>query len=456
MGLSGGRRKEGKRMQPDVEQLLDKQDWATLRQRLAEMAPAEIAEALLELDKLDRVVLFRSLPRQISDEVFSFLDPEHQRSLIVELTDEETRTLLANQPPDDRTQLFEELPGALTQKLLNMLPPEELFQARQLLGYPEESVGRLMTPDYVAVRPDWTIARALDHIRAKGKDSETINVIYVVDSGWHLLDELRLSRFILASPDQLVHDIMDGVYVSLSAFDDREMAVQVMRRHDLYVLPVVNTDGVLVGIVTNDDVLELAEEEATEDFQRIGGMAPVEIDYRHAGVALLWRKRIGWLMLLLVADFMSSSVIAFYEASIEAVVALAFFIPMLIDSGGNTGTQSATLIIRALATGQLALKDWPRIAWKELRVGLLLGTALAAVVYARSFFWRGGPQVGLVVAITMVCLVLWANLIGAILPVVLSKLRLDPAVVSSPFITTAADVAGLLIYFNVARLVLGL
>jgi magnesium transporter len=443
-------------MEQDFELLLDKQDWNALRERLMELPPADIAATLLELDKIDRVLLFRSMPRQLSSEVFSFLDPEHQSNLIRELTDEETRQLVTAQAPDDRTQLFEELPGELTQKLLNMLPPEELKESRMLLGYPEDSVGRLMTPDYVAVRPEWTIARSLDHIRQKGKDSETISVIYVVDNHWKLLDELRLNRFILADPNKSVEDIMDNVFVALSAFDDRERAVQVMRMHDLYALPVVNTDGVLVGIVTNDDVLELAEEEATEDFQRLGGITPVDIDYRHAGVSLLWRKRIGWLMLLLVADFLSSSVIAHFEASIEAVVALAFFIPMLIDSGGNTGTQSATLIIRGLATGQLAARDWMRVVWKEVRVGLLLGLALATVVYIRSYFWIGGPQVGLVVAITMVALVLWANLIGSILPIILSKLRLDPAVVSSPFITTLADVTGLVIYFNVARVVLGL
>lgn len=441
---------------PDIKDLIDAKEWGVLRDRLREMPPPEIAELLMEQDKIARVLLFRLLPRQLSSDVFSFIDPEQQSVLIRDLTDEETRRILADLRPDDRTQLFEELPGELTQKLLNWLPPSELREARQLLGYPDDSVGRLMTPEYVAVRTHWSIEQALLHIRRKGRDLESLNVIYVVDNHWKLLDELPLSRFILTEPYQRVDDIMDHTFVALSAFEDREVAIQVMQRYDLSVIPVVNTDGVMLGIVTVDDVLELAEEEVTEDFHKIGGITPVEIDYRHASASLLWRKRIGWLMLLLVADFFSSSVIAAYESSIQAVVALSFFIPMLIDTGGNTGTQSATLIIRGLATGELSMREWPRVVWKEIRVGVALGLALALVVYLRSFFWIGGPQIGQVVATTMVVLVVWANLLGAILPMIISKLKLDPAVVSSPFLTTMADVIGLLIYFNIARWMLGL
>jgi magnesium transporter len=441
---------------PTIKDLLEEKRWEDLRQNIVDLPAPEVADLLLELRKLDRVLLFRALPRKISADVFSFMEPEHQSTLILELTDEESRRLLMELRPDDRTQLFEELPGNVTQKMLNLLTADDLREARSLLGYPEESVGRLMTPEYVAVRAHWNISQALQHIRRKGRDQEALDVIYVVDQNWKLLDELKLSRFVLAEPDSTVEDIMDHTFVSLQAMEDREAAVQVMERYDLYVLPVVTDDGVLVGVVTVDDVLEVVQEEATEDFQKISGITPVEIDYRYAGVSLLWRKRIGWLMLLLLADFMSSSVIAHFEASIEAVVALAFFIPMLIDSGGNTGTQSATLIIRSLATGQLSRKEWPKVVWKEVRVGLFLGLTLATVVYLRSFFWRGGPEVGAVVAITMICLVVWANLIGAVLPMILSKLRLDPAVVSSPFITTAADVFGLIIYFNIARVMLGI
>jgi magnesium transporter len=444
------------RVMPDIRELIEAKEWGVLRDRLREMPPPEIAELLMQLDKIDRVLLFRLLPRQLSSEVFSFIDPEHQSILIRDLTDEETRRILSDLRPDDRTQLFEELPGEITQKLINWLPPSELREARLLLGYPEDSVGRLMTPEYVAVRTHWSLEQALLHIRRKGRDLESINVVYVVDNHWKLLDELPLSKFILYDPEHRVEEIMDHTFVALSAFEDRENAIQIMQRYDLSVVPVVNTDGVMLGIVTVDDVLELAEEEVTEDFHKIGGITPVEIDYRHAGVSLLWRKRIGWLLLLLLADFFSSSVLAFYEESIQAVVALAFFIPMLIDTGGNTGTQAATLIIRGLATGQLSLGEWPNVVWKEVRVGVALGLALALIVYLRSFFWIGGPEIGQVVAVTMVVLVIWANLIGSLLPIIISKLKLDPAVVSSPFLTTLADVFGLIIYFNIARLLLGL
>jgi magnesium transporter len=445
---------EEKTLEEVVREMVDARKWIDLRKAVADSFAPELADILLSLDAERRVLFFRSLPRETANDVFMYLDPEDQNELLLALSDESGRRVLASLPPDDRTQLLEELPGEAAQKLLNLLSPEDLKEARELLGYPEGSVGRLMTPDYVAVRPEWTILQALEHIRSMGTQSETINVVYVVDERWRLLDALGLRHFVLADPNQMVRDIMDESFVSLSAFDDRQTAVDTMRKYDLAYLPVVDSNGVLVGLVTFDDVFDVEEEEVTEDFQRVSGMAPIEIDYGRAGVGLLWRKRVGWLLILLVADFMSSSVIAFYESAIEAYVALAFFIPMLIDSGGNTGTQSATLIIRGLSTGQVEIKDWLRVLFKELRVGLLLGVTLGAVIFARGFFWRGGAEIGLVVGLTMVALVLWANLVGAVLPIVLRKLRLDPAVVSSPFITTLADVTGLIIYFNIAKAVL--
>lgn len=446
--------KEEQTLEQKVRSLIEQRQWLELRKTVEDVFAPEIADVLLALDPAERVLFFRSLPRETANDVFMYLEPEDQNELLLALSDEASRRVLASLPPDDRTHLLSELPGEAAQKLLNMLSPDDLAETRALLGYPEDSVGRLMTPDYVAVRPEWTISRALQHIRAMGKESETINVVYVVDDRWRLLDALGLRHFVLADPDQTVRDIMDESFVALSAFDDRQTAVDTMRKYDLAYLPVVDSSGVLVGIVTFDDVFDVAEEEATEDFQRVSGMAPIEIDYGRASVPLLWKKRIGWLLILLIADFLSSSVIAHFEAAIEAYVALAFFIPMLIDSGGNTGTQSATLIIRGLATGDVVIRDWLRVLLKELQVGLLLGLALGVVVYLRGYFWKGGPEIGLVVGLTMVALVVWANFVGAILPMILRKLRLDPAVVSSPFITTMCDVTGLIIYFNVARLVL--
>lgn len=437
-----------------IVELLDAQRWLDVRKEIADSFPPELAEILLSLDQERRILLFRCFPREIAYEVFMYLEPEDQNELLVALGDERGRKILASLPPDDRTQLLSELPGEAAQKLLNLLSPEDLAEARNLLGYPEDSVGRLMTPDYVAVRPEWTIQRALEHIRLHGKESETINVIYVVDERWRLLDALGLRNFVLADPNNQVSQIMDNSFIALSAFDDRQTAVDVMRKYDLAYLPVLGSDGVLVGIVTFDDVFDVEEEEVTEDFQKVSGMVPIEIDYGRATISLLWKKRIGWLALLLVANFMSTAIIAHYESAIEVYVVLAFLIPALIASGGNTGTQSATLIIRGMSTGQVEMRDWLKVLFKELRVGLLLGGTLGVIVFLRAYFWHGGAEIGIIVGLTMIALVLWANIIGAILPIMLRKLRFDPAVVSSPFITTMADVTGLIIYFNIAKAIL--
>ncbi|NLY50657.1 MAG: magnesium transporter, partial [Firmicutes bacterium] len=338
---------------PDIKALLEKKNWHTLRQTLTEWPIPETVDLLMTLDKPDRVLLFRLLPRHISNEVFSYLETEHQKALLKELTDDETKLILANLRPDDRTTLFEELPGQATQRLLNLLSPEDLKEARQLLGYPEESVGRLMTPDYVAVRPEWTVEQALKQVRKRGKDSETIDVIYVVDRKWKLEAILELRRLILAHPEQTVEEIMDQTFVSLSAFEDREQAVHQMQRYDLFALPVVDSDGVLLGIVTADDVMDVAQEEATEDFHKIAAVTPLRVSYREASIGSLYTKRVAWLVALVLVNLISSGIIAAYEKTLASAIALTFFIPLLTDSGGNTGSQSATLMVRALATGDV-------------------------------------------------------------------------------------------------------
>jgi magnesium transporter len=437
-----------------LEGIIARGDWPALRDTLAEMAPPEIADALHELDRPLRGVVFRLLPRRLSSEVFAELEPDRRNEVLRGLTDEETRHLLAELPPDDRTHLFEELPGEVTQRLLNLLSPEDLQEARQLLGYPEESVGRLMTPDYVAVRPHWTTAQALEHIRATGKGRETVAVIYVTDASWRLLDALEIDRFILAPPDQLVEEIMDRTYQALSPYDDREKAVEMMRRYDLFALPVVDSDGVLLGIVTVDDVLDVAEAETTEDFHKGAAVAPLRVSYRESAVFSLYQRRIGWLGVLIVVNLLSSSIIAAFEETLEATIALAFFIPLLIDSGGNTGSQSATLMVRALGTGDVKLNQWARALGKELFVGAMLGISLGVASSALGII-RGGPEIGLVVGLAMAAIIFTANLIGTVLPFVLTRLRVDPAVASSPLITSIADAAGLLLYFSIATAILG-
>jgi magnesium transporter len=440
-------------LKTEIEKLIRQRRWTDLRATLENMPTPEIADLLLELGKSDRVLLFRLLPRQLSSDVFSYLEPKDEDALLKALTDEETRQLLANIRPDDRTQLLEELPGQATQRLLNLLSPQDLREARLLLGYPEESVGRLMTPDYVAVRPNWTIGQAIERIRAKGKAVETISVIYVTDSSWKLLDALELQRFILADPNEPVESIMDYSFVELNAYDDRENAVETMQRYDLFALPVVDSEGVLLGVVTVDDAMDVAQEEATEDFHRVAAVAPLKVSYRESGIWSLYRKRIVWLLILIVVNLASSGVIAAYEQTLAAAITLAFFIPLLIDSGGNTGSQSATMMVRALATGDVQMSQWARTVAKELLVGISLGLTMGL---ASSFLgvFRGGAAIGLIVGLTMVAIVIIANLIGVALPFLLTRLRIDPAVASSPLITTLADATGLLVYFSIATWVL--
>lgn len=309
----------------EVQALIAEQRWLDLREQFSRWSAPEIADLLRELSTAERMLVFRVLPRTLAGEVFSYLEHDDQYELLTSLSQEETRLLLANLSPDDRTQLFEELPGQVTQKLLNLLSPHDLKEARQLLGYPEESVGRLMTPDYVAVRPNWTIAKALEHIRVRGRDSETIDVIYVTDEKWHLLDAIELRRFILAEPTQTVRSLMDESYVVLSAFDDRERAVEALRRYSLPALPVVDSDGVLVGIVTFDDLIDVAEEEVTEDFHRSAAIEPLRGSYLETPILELVQKRVPWLVALVFVNVFSGATIAAFEETIAAVVSLVFF-----------------------------------------------------------------------------------------------------------------------------------
>jgi magnesium transporter len=441
-------------LKPEILDLVESRQWSELREALAGWPEPEIADLLLHVRKHDRVLLFRTLPRDVAADVFAHLELDRQDELLHNLSDEEARLVLSEMEPDDRTQLLGELPGQATQRLLNLLGPEDLKESRWLLGYPEESVGRLMTPEYVAVHPEETIAQAVNHIRAHGHDSESINTVYVVDDRWRLLDDIELRRFILAPPEATVEDLMDRTFVSVGAGADREEAVRLIRRYDLVALPVVDSDGVMVGIITVDDVLDLAEERATEDFQRVGSVDPFRTSVRDAPLSLLYRKRVGWLLGLVFMNILSGAGIAAFADTIEAAVALVFFLPLLIASGGNAGSQSSTLMIRAMATGDVGAGDWFRLLARELAVGLLLGATMAVGVAAVAA-WRA-PEVLLVVCATMIINVLFGSLLGMSLPFLFARLKLDAATASAPLITSLADISGVLIYFSVATWYLGL
>lgn len=437
----------------EARELVEAGAWEDLRPRLTRLHAPDIGELIRLLDAPQRVIVFRMLSREMADDVFSYLPPEDEVALLTDLTDEETRRVVEALEPDDRTSLLADLPGQAVQRLLNMLSGEELAKARSLLAYPEESVGRLMTPEYVAVRPHWTVARAMEQIRRYGRGAESLSVIYVVDATWHLLDSVSLELFVLAEPEEMVDIIMDRRFVAIEVMADRETAVRVMQQHDLGALPVVDQNGVLLGVVTVDDILDVAQAEATEDFHKVGGLAPLRKGYARTSIWGLYRKRIGWLAFLVVISLVSSGVIAAYEQTLTAFIALAFFIPLLIGSGGNTGAQAATLMVRAIATGDLALSQWSSALLKELAVGLMLGGSMGLFASLLGVL-RGGWQVGLVVGLAMGSTVFAANLLGTLLPFLLTRLRLDPAVASSPLITTVVDAAGLVFYFSIATWVL--
>jgi magnesium transporter len=441
-------------VKPEVLQLIEQRDWLALRDALAAEPAPELADLLLHLRKPDRVLLFRALHRPQAADVFAQLELRRQNELLHDLSDDETRHLLSEMHADDRTQLLGELPGQATQQLLNLLTPDALKESRWLLGYPEDSVGRHMTPEYVAVRPEETIEQALAHIRSHGRDKETIDVVYVVDEQWRLLDDIELRRFILADPTGTVADIMDHSVASVAATADREDALEVIRRYDAVAVPVVDSDGVLIGIVTVDDMFDVAEAEATEDFHRVGSVGPLRTRLRDASIAFLYSKRVGWLLALVFMNIFSGAGIAAFGDTIAAVVSLVYFLPLLIDSGGNAGSQSATLMVRALATGDVKMADWLRLLGRELSVALLLGLTMAVGVAAIAYF--RAPEVLIVVPATMVLIVTVGSLIGMSLPFVLTRLGLDPATASAPLITSLADISGVLIYFSIASWYFGL
>lgn len=451
-------------LRPEIQDLIKERDFAALRDVLVDFAPSEIAYLFNELNSEEVVLVFRLLPRDLANDTFAYLAHEYQELLVESLAHETDRlaNLLNELPPDDRTAFLEELPGSVSQRLLAVLTPEERRIASKLLGYPEDSVGRLMTPDYVAVRPEWTVGQSLEHIRRYGKDSETLNVVYVVDDRGFLLDDLKIRHILLASPDAHISDVMDGKFVALKGTDDQEMAVHMFRQYDAIVLPVTDTKGVLIGIVTVDDVLDVAAEEATEDIQKFGGSDALAEPYLKVRLLSLVRSRAKWLIVLFLGEILTATAMGYFEEEIARAVVLAMFVPLIISSGGNSGSQAATLIIRAMALGEVRLRDWWRVMRREILSGLALGSILGVIGVLRVWVWEVGFQlygehwlrIGLTVGISLVGVVLWGTLSGSMLPFVLRRIGADPAVSSAPFVATLVDVTGIIIYFSVAAALL--
>jgi len=448
----------------EVERALAGRNFAGVRRMFADRYPADVAEVIEALDEDQRPILFRLLPRDQAAETFEYLEAEAQEGLIKGLAREQVAAILNDMSPDDRTALLEELPAAVTRQLLTLLTPDERKVARQLLGYPEDSIGRLMTPDFVTLHGDWTVQQSLDHIRRHGDDSETLNVVYIVDDQGKLIDDVRIRKLLLADPTARLSDIMGGKFVAMKATDDQETAVHVFSEYDRVAFPVTDSKGVLLGIVTVDDVLDVAEEEATEDIQKIGGMVALEQPYMATGFLEMLRKRGGWLMLLFLGQLLTINALHYFSDQLQRMLALTLFVPLIISSGGNSGSQAATLVVRAMALEEVSLKDWWAVIRREIVFGLTVGMALATVGIARLAVGRElgerliGDQwasVSLAVGISLIVVVLWGVTLGSMLPFLMRGLGADPAASSTPFVATVVDITGLIIYFLLATAILG-
>ena len=449
-------------LQPEIQSLIEERQLGILKEILLDWTPADIAELLVDLSEKERVVIFRLLSRELAADTFEYMDFDTQMKLLKSMGKEEGAVILNEMDPDDRTALFEELPSAAAKQLIQMLSHEERKIAVTLLGYPENSVGRLMTPDYIAIKPSYTIQETLNYIREFGKNKETLNIIYVVDDKGKLIDDVKIKEFLLAPLNETVADLMDKNFVALHVFDDQETAVEAFKKYDRIALPVVDRAGSLIGIVTIDDVFDVAEEEATEDIHKLAAIQVLEDSYSAIPLYDMIRKRGSWLAILFIGEMFTASAMAFFEDEISRAIVLTLFIPLIISSGGNSGSQAATLVIRALSLGEVTLKDWFIVFKRELYTGLALGIGLAIIGFLRITIWEAASNVygehwfliGATVSLSLIGVVLWGTVSGSMLPFILKKFGLDPATSSAPLVATMVDVIGVVIYFSVALFIL--
>ncbi|MGZ3945291.1 MAG: magnesium transporter, partial [Mucilaginibacter sp.] len=394
--------------------------------------------------------------------VFRILDFPTQERILQKLPGTKITELIKELPPDDRTSLFSEMHADTVRILINQLPGDERKEALSLMGYNEDSVGRLMTPDYITLKKTWNVERTLQHIRKYGKDSETIDVLYVIDSGGKLLDDIRIREILLADPQTRISDLMDNRMISLHANDPQEEAINIFRMNNRVALPVTDDHDILLGIVTVDDILWIANEEYTEDIQKIGGTEALDEPYLDINLFRLVKKRVGWLIILFLSEMLTSTAMQYFNDEIAIVIQLTFFIPLVMSSGGNSGSQASTLIIQAMALGEVTLADWWRVMRREILSGIMLGLILGAIGFLRIEIWAQfsniygahSTLIALTVGIALIGIVLWGSLAGSMLPIVMKKLGFDPATSSAPFVATLVDVTGLIIYFNIALIIM--
>lgn len=449
---------------PEIRELIEQRNFSALQRIFNDWLPVDLAELISDLPENEQAILFRLLPKDVATETFEYLDFDPQQNLLTALTQKDVTHILNSMSADDRTALLEELPGTVVQELLKLLSFKEFKIAKTLLAYAEGSVGRLMSPDYLSVKKDWDINQVLDYIRTYGHESETLNVIYVVDDSGKLKGELLARELLLSAPEKKVSEIIaEDKIITLTASQDQKDALDAFKRYDTVALPVVDSNGYLIGIVTVDDMLDVAEEEETEDIQKFGGIEALEEPYIDLPIPQLIKKRAVWLVILFIGEMLTASAMAFFEDELAKAIVLATFIPLIMSSGGNSGSQAASLIIRSLSLGEITIRDWWKVMRRELVSGLALGCILGLIGVLRVVIWAKvlghlNMQwlfIGFTIGISLLGIVMFGTLTGSMLPLLLKRLGLDPAVSSAPFVATLVDVTGIVIYFSVASLLLG-
>ncbi len=440
-----------------VNELLETKQYTKLRQFLAEMNDADIAVCMEELEDTQMLKVFRILPKDLAADVFSYLEVENQHMLITSLSDKEAANIINNLMADDAADLMEEMPANVVKKLLANADPDVRRDINHLLRYPEDSAGSIMTVEFVDLKENLTVAQAIERIRKVGVDSETINICYVLDAQRKLMGTVALRYLLLSKEDDIIGDIMHENVISLNTMMDQEEVAAQFKKYDFTSMPVVDNENRLVGIVTVDDVVDIMVEEATEDMEKMAAIVPSDKPYMRTSVWENFKKRIPWLLLLMVSAAFTGAIISSFEEALSVYSALIAFIPMLMGTGGNAGGQASVTVIRGLSMGEIEYRDVPHVMWKEIRIAALCGLCLATANFAKLlFFDQVGMLVALTVSYTLVMVVLMAMVLGCVLPILAKRIGLDPAVMASPFITTIVDALSLIVYFKIAVLVLGI
>ncbi len=437
--------------------LIETRQYTTLRQELADLNEVDIADFLETLPEEDLLKIFRILPKSMAADVFSYLDIEEQQLIIISLSDKEAANIINNLMADDATDLLEEMPANVVKKLLGNASSEARSDINHLLRYPESSAGSIMTVEFVDLKEDRTVADAIERIRKTGVDKETINICYVLDHKRTLIGTVSLRHLLLSEPNDVIGEIMNENVISIHTLMDQEEVARQFLKYDFTSMPVVDNENRLVGIITVDDVVDILQEEATEDIEKMAAIMPSDKPYMKSGIFEIYKKRIPWLLLLMISATFTGKIITSFEDALSACVVLTAFIPMLMDTGGNAGGQSSATIIRGLSLQEIGLKDLFRVMWKEIRIAALCGFSLATANFAKlMLFDQVGFAVSFVVCFTLVIAVVIAKIVGSALPLIAKKIGFDPAVMASPFITTIVDAISLLVYFQVATIVLHL